>query len=68
MAPGSSYPEFLDHIGAKIALISAGENNRYQHPHKETLHDFTVKICRFTERICKEQSVSEVGNSGRLKR
>jgi competence protein ComEC len=34
---GSSYPEFLDHIGAKIALISAGENNRYQHPHKETL-------------------------------
>ncbi|NQP31037.1 DNA internalization-related competence protein ComEC/Rec2 [Streptococcus suis] len=37
---GSSYPEFLDHIGAKIALISAGENNRYQHPHQETLERF----------------------------
>lgn len=37
---GSSYPEFLDHIGAKIALISAGENNRYNHPHQETLDRF----------------------------
>ncbi|QGJ86027.1 DNA internalization-related competence protein [Streptococcus suis] len=37
---GSSYQEFLDHIGAKIALISAGENNRYQHPHQETLERF----------------------------
>ncbi|MBO4107441.1 DNA internalization-related competence protein ComEC/Rec2 [Streptococcus suis] len=37
---GSSYPEFLDHIGAKIALISAGENNRYKHPHQETLERF----------------------------
>ncbi|HEL2122998.1 TPA: DNA internalization-related competence protein ComEC/Rec2 [Streptococcus suis] len=37
---GSSYPEFLDHIGAKIALVSAGENNRYEHPHQETLDRF----------------------------
>ncbi|HEL2331796.1 TPA: DNA internalization-related competence protein ComEC/Rec2 [Streptococcus suis] len=37
---GSSYPEFLDHIEAKIALISAGENNRYKHPHQETLDRF----------------------------
>lgn len=37
---GSSYPEFLDHIGAKIALVSAGENNRYKHPHQETLARF----------------------------
>lgn len=37
---GSSYPEFLDHIGAKIALVSAGENNRYKHPHQETLDRF----------------------------
>ncbi|MFZ7339235.1 DNA internalization-related competence protein ComEC/Rec2 [Streptococcus suis] len=37
---GSSYPEFLDHIGAKIALISAGKNNRYKHPHQETLDRF----------------------------
>ncbi|HEM4251131.1 TPA: DNA internalization-related competence protein ComEC/Rec2 [Streptococcus suis] len=37
---GSSYPEFLDHIGAKIALVSAGESNRYKHPHQETLDRF----------------------------
>ncbi|HEM6081730.1 TPA: DNA internalization-related competence protein ComEC/Rec2 [Streptococcus suis] len=37
---GSSYPKFLDHIGAKIALVSAGENNRYKHPHQETLERF----------------------------
>lgn len=37
---GSSYPQFLDHIGAKIALVSAGENNRYKHPHQETLERF----------------------------
>ncbi|HFR3343088.1 TPA: DNA internalization-related competence protein ComEC/Rec2 [Streptococcus suis] len=37
---GSSYPEFLDHIKAKIALVSAGENNRYKHPHQETLERF----------------------------
>ncbi|MGQ7550514.1 DNA internalization-related competence protein ComEC/Rec2 [Streptococcus suis] len=37
---GSSYPEFLDHIDAKIALVSAGENNRYKHPHQETLDRF----------------------------
>ncbi|HEL1980753.1 TPA: DNA internalization-related competence protein ComEC/Rec2 [Streptococcus suis] len=37
---GSSYPEFLDHIEAKIALVSAGENNRYKHPHQETLERF----------------------------
>ncbi|HFU4450429.1 TPA: DNA internalization-related competence protein ComEC/Rec2 [Streptococcus suis] len=37
---GSSYPEFLDHIGTKIALVSAGENNRYKHPHQETLERF----------------------------
>ncbi|MCK3882703.1 DNA internalization-related competence protein ComEC/Rec2 [Streptococcus suis] len=37
---GSSYPEFLDHIEAKIVLVSAGENNRYKHPHQETLERF----------------------------
>ncbi|MGT2965073.1 DNA internalization-related competence protein ComEC/Rec2 [Streptococcus acidominimus] len=37
---GSSYPEFLDAISPKIALISAGKNNRYQHPHQETLSRF----------------------------
>lgn len=37
---GSSYPEFLHHIGADIALVSAGVNNRYNHPHQETLDRF----------------------------
>ncbi|MDG3132226.1 DNA internalization-related competence protein ComEC/Rec2 [Streptococcus suis] len=37
---GSSNPKFLEHIGAKVVLISAGENNRYHHPHQETLERF----------------------------
>ncbi|NQN68567.1 DNA internalization-related competence protein ComEC/Rec2 [Streptococcus suis] len=40
---GSSYPAFLDHIGVKIALVSAGENNRYKHPHQETLDRFVSR-------------------------
>ena len=37
---GSSSPEFLEQIQPKLALISAGQNNRYQHPHQETLQRF----------------------------
>lgn len=34
---GSSTPEFLDHVHPSLALISAGQDNRYHHPHEETL-------------------------------
>lgn len=34
---GSSSPEFLNQLAPKVALISAGKKNRYQHPHQETL-------------------------------
>ena len=37
---GSSSPEFLEQIQPKLALISAGQNNRYRHPHQETLERF----------------------------
>ena len=33
----SSSEEFLDATGPRLALISAGENNSYGHPHKEVL-------------------------------
>jgi len=33
-------PEFLEQIQPKLALISAGQNNRYRHPHQETLQRF----------------------------
>lgn len=49
---GSSSPEFLEHIKPKLALISTGKNNRYQHPHKETLDRFEkiqTKILRTDE-------------------
>lgn len=34
---GSSSEEFLQWVNPKCAVISCGENNRYGHPHKETL-------------------------------
>ena len=37
---GSSSPEFLHQLQPQIALISAGKNNRYNHPHQETLDRF----------------------------
>ena len=35
---GSSSEAFLDHIQPELALLSAGKNNRYKHPHQETLN------------------------------
>lgn len=34
---GSSSPAFLAQLQPKVSLISAGKNNRYKHPHQETL-------------------------------
>ncbi len=34
---GSSSPDFISLSSPRIALISAGRNNRYGHPHKETI-------------------------------
>lgn len=36
-AKTSTYPEFIEHIQPRIALISAGKNNRYGHPANQTL-------------------------------
>lgn len=41
----SSHPAFLQQIKPKLAIISAGRNNRYHHPHEETLATLaTLKI------------------------
>ena len=34
----STSQEFLDGLGVKYAIVSAGKNNRYGHPHKEVLN------------------------------
>ncbi|MFW7433669.1 DNA internalization-related competence protein ComEC/Rec2 [Vagococcus carniphilus] len=36
----SSQPDFLEKVSPKIAIISCGKNNRYNHPSKETLDNF----------------------------
>ncbi|MFY4774859.1 DNA internalization-related competence protein ComEC/Rec2 [Metabacillus sp. RGM 3146] len=40
---GSSSDEFLDALKPKTAVISAGKNNRYHHPHKEVLDKLKVR-------------------------
>lgn len=42
----SSLDSFLKMIRPKIALISAGENNAYGHPHKETLERLATIGCK----------------------
>ncbi len=38
----SSGVEFLDAVHPQYALISEGKNNKYGHPHKETLHALSL--------------------------
>ncbi|MGT2932997.1 DNA internalization-related competence protein ComEC/Rec2 [Streptococcus catagoni] len=37
---GSSTESFIDHVKPRISLISAGKDNIYKHPHKETIERF----------------------------
>ena len=46
---GSSSEAFLDQLHPSLALVSAGENNRYKHPNHETLERFKqrhIKVLR----------------------
>ena len=46
---GSSSEAFLDQLHLSLALVSAGENNRYKHPNDETLKRFKkrhIKVLR----------------------
>lgn len=46
---GSTSDEWLQHLKPSIALISAGERNRYQHPHQDVLKklkDHQTKVYR----------------------
>ena len=46
---GSSSEAFLDQLDPSLALVSAGENNRYKHPNDETLERFKerhIKVLR----------------------
>ena len=46
---GSSSEAFLDQLHLSLALVSAGENNRYKHPNDETLERFKqrhIKVLR----------------------
>lgn len=45
----STLPDFLDKVNPKTALISAGEDNQYGHPHKETLDRLHELDCQIYE-------------------
>ena len=42
----STEESFLEMVNPRIALISAGRNNSYGHPHKETLKRLADRECR----------------------
>ena len=39
----SSGEEFIDEINPKYSIISVGKNNRYGHPNKEVLNDYSYQ-------------------------
>lgn len=48
----SSTEEFLEKVSPKISIISCGKNNRFNHPHKDTLsklNNYSKKIYRTDE-------------------
>lgn len=45
----STSEAFLEQVHPKLALISAGEGNRYGHPHKETLERLKGAKCKVLE-------------------
>ncbi len=58
----SSSEEFIERMTPKIGLISAGKNNSYGHPHKETLERLTKnQVQIFTSSIVGETRI-EVHN------
>jgi competence protein ComEC len=36
----SSWPQFIDLVKPKLAIVSAGERNRFGHPHRETIERY----------------------------
>jgi competence protein ComEC len=62
---GSTSDLLLDHIKPSIALVSAGENNRYQHPHSEVLEKLSIrKIAMFRTDLQGAILYHFKGNSG----
>ena len=42
----SSSEEFLDAVSPKIAIIQCGEDNKFGHPHKETIEKYKARACK----------------------
>jgi competence protein ComEC len=61
----SSSDQFLDAISPKLALISCGKNNRYGHPHEETIEKLG-KRGAMIERTDKEGYVEIRKNKGNI--
>lgn len=60
----SSDKTFIDKIKPKYSMISAGKNNRYGHPHKETLQNLNDSVIYRTD---KDGSIKFILEKKRLK-
>ena len=63
----SSETDFLNAVSVKLAFISAGKDNRYGHPHKETLERLKNEGCKIYQTSeCGAITIWTDGNEMRL--
>lgn len=62
----STTEEFLEFVSPQIAIISAGRNNRYGHPHEETLLRLDKAGCR-TYKTNEKGAVTVTFKKGRVR-
>ena len=61
----SSLPQFLDRVGPAVAVISVGADNRFGHPHDETVHALESLLRKDRILLTKDRGDIEFVSDGR---
>lgn len=62
----SSSPEFVDAVAPRLAVFSAGFENRYAFPHPEVLQRYAARQCAIARTDLEGATRLEIGRDGRI--